>query len=59
MYPEFTEMAIAEWDKVTAQEFQTHAAESAEHASTFRQAAHRFGLLTPVEHDRNSRQCVE
>jgi rubrerythrin len=50
MYPEFTEMAIEERDKVAAQEFQTHAAESAEHARTFRQAAHRFGLLAPVEH---------
>jgi rubrerythrin len=43
-------VAIAERDKVAAQEFQTHAEESAEHARIFRQAAHRFGLLTPVEH---------
>jgi rubrerythrin len=55
MYPEFTKMAIAERDQVAAQEFQTHSEESAEHARTFRQAAHRFGLLTPVEHHHANR----
>jgi rubrerythrin len=55
MYPEFTKMAISERDQVAAQEFQTHGEESAEHARTFRQAAHRFGLLAPVEHHHANR----
>lgn len=50
MYPEFTEMAIAERDAAAAAEFQEQGAESAEHAHRFRQAAHRFGLLIPIEH---------
>jgi rubrerythrin len=58
IYPEFTEMAIEERDKIAAQEFQTHAAESTEHARTFRQAAHRFGLLAPVEHHHAERLAV-
>ncbi len=50
MYPEFTEMAIAECDRAAAVEFQAQGEESATHARIFRQAAHRFGLLTPIEH---------
>lgn len=50
MYPEFTAMAISERDLAAAAEFQEQGEESAEHAHQFRQAAHRFGLLTPIEH---------
>jgi rubrerythrin len=49
MYPEFTEMAIAERDQAAAVEFQAQGEESATHARIFRQAAHRFRLLTPIE----------
>jgi rubrerythrin len=55
MYPEFTEMAIAERDTAAAAEFQEQSEESAEHANRFRQAAHRFGLLTPIEHHHANR----
>jgi len=50
MYPEFRDMAIAARDGGAAQEFQEQTTESAEHAQIFRQAAHRFGLLVPIEH---------
>lgn len=55
MYPEFTEMAIAERDRAAAAEFQAQGEESANHARIFRQAAHRFGLLTPIEHQHADR----
>jgi rubredoxin len=55
MYPEFTEMAIAERDQAAAAEFQSQSEESATHARIFRQAAHRFGLLTPIEHHHANR----
>lgn len=50
MYPDFATAARHDRDEVAAAEFQSQAEESAEHASIFREAAHRFGLLVNVEH---------
>jgi len=50
MYPEFAEQARADRDSGAAAEFKEQEEESREHASTFRQAAHKFGLLTHIEH---------
>lgn len=50
MYPDFATDAKRDRDEAAAAEFQDQAQESAEHAEIFRQAAHRFGLLTNVEH---------
>ncbi|GAB4369445.1 MAG: hypothetical protein Kow00121_09380 [Elainellaceae cyanobacterium] len=49
MYPEFTNAAKADHDAAAAAEFAAQAQESAEHATIFRQAARRFGLLTHIE----------
>lgn len=49
MYPEFAATAQADKDNVAAVEFEAQAKESADHADIFREAAHRFGLLTPIE----------
>ncbi len=50
MYPEFAAAAQTDRDGAAAAEFAAQAQESADHAQIFRQAAHRFGLLTYVEH---------
>ncbi len=50
MYPDFATAAQRDRDETAAAEFQAQAEESAEHASVFREAAHRFGLLVNVEH---------
>lgn len=50
MYPDFTAAAQHDRDDAAAAEFQAQAQESAEHATIFREAAHRFGLLVNVEH---------
>lgn len=50
MYPEFAAEAKRDREVVAAAEFQAQAQESATHAQTFREAAHRFGLLEHVEH---------
>jgi rubrerythrin len=50
MYPEFAEAAKQDRDGIATAEFENQIQESAEHADTFKRAAHRFGLLTPVEH---------
>ncbi|QLE58336.1 rubrerythrin family protein [Nostoc sp. TCL26-01] len=49
MYPEFAAAAQSDRDNPAAEEFLKQAQESSEHASTFRQAAHRFGLLKFIE----------
>lgn len=50
MYPEFADTAQRDRDHPAAEEFLKQAKESSEHADTFREAAHRFGLLKSVEH---------
>lgn len=50
MYPEFATAARQDRDALASAEFEAQIQESKEHAQTFRRAAHRFGLLTPVEH---------
>ncbi|WP_088889033.1 rubrerythrin family protein [Leptolyngbya ohadii] len=49
MYPGFAEQARVDRDGGAVAEFQEQEAESREHAAMFRQAAHRFGLLTHIE----------
>ena len=49
MYPEFAEAAKVDRDNVAVAEFEAQAKESADHAYIFREAAHRFGLLKPIE----------
>lgn len=49
MYPNFAAEAREDRDGAAAKEFEEQEAESKEHADMFRQAAHRFGLLTHVE----------
>jgi len=49
MYPEFTAAAQKDRDNPAEEEFITQAKESAVHADTFKEAAHRFGLLKSVE----------
>jgi len=49
MYPEFEKTAIAEGNQEAAAEFVEQAAESREHAETFKQAAKRFHALCMVE----------
>jgi rubrerythrin len=49
MYPNFAAEARDDRDGAAAKEFEAQEAESKEHADMFRQAAHRFGLLTHVE----------
>lgn len=49
MYPEFERIAREEGDQDAVKEFQEQAAESAEHAEIFQQAAKRFKALTKVE----------
>ncbi len=49
MYPNFAAEARDDRDGAAAKEFEEQEAESKEHADMFRQAAHRFGLLTHVE----------
>lgn len=50
MYPEFAEQARVDRDSAAAAEFKEQEEESREHASMFRQATHKFGLLTSIEH---------
>jgi rubrerythrin len=50
MYPEFTTQAKKDRDDKATADFEAQIQESAEHADTFRRAAHRFGLLEAVEH---------
>ncbi|MGB3511997.1 MAG: rubrerythrin family protein [Microcoleaceae cyanobacterium] len=49
MYPGFAKEAQADRDSGAAAEFKEQEEESREHASIFRQAAHKFGLLTHIE----------
>ncbi|MBD2347248.1 rubrerythrin family protein [Anabaena subtropica] len=49
MYPDFAAAAQSDRDHPAAEEFLKQAQESGEHASTFREAAHRFGLLKFIE----------
>ncbi|MBW4679495.1 MAG: rubrerythrin family protein [Microcoleus vaginatus WJT46-NPBG5] len=49
MYPDFAADAERDRDSGAADEFKAQAAESAEHAKMFRQAAQRFGLLKHIE----------
>jgi len=49
MYPEFAAAARSDRDNAATEEFQKQAEESSEHANTFREAAHRFGLLKFIE----------
>ncbi|MBD2163036.1 rubrerythrin family protein [Calothrix membranacea FACHB-236] len=49
MYPEFASAAQRDRDNPAAEEFLKQAKESSEHATTFRDAAHRFGLLKFIE----------
>ncbi|ABA24022.1 Rubrerythrin [Trichormus variabilis ATCC 29413] len=49
MYPDFAAAAQSDRDHPAAEEFLKQAQESSEHASTFREAAHRFGLLKFIE----------
>jgi rubrerythrin len=49
MYPDFAAAAQSDRDHPAAEEFLKQAQESNEHASTFREAAHRFGLLKFIE----------
>jgi rubrerythrin len=50
MYPNFATDAERDRDDAASAEFEAQAQESAEHAQTFREAAHRFGLLKYTEH---------
>ncbi len=50
MYPGFTAQAKQDRDRKATADFESQIQESAEHAQTFRRAAHRFGLLETVEH---------
>lgn len=50
MYPDFAASAQRDSDNPAAAEFLKQVQESTEHANTFREAAHRFGLLKSVEH---------
>ena len=50
MYPNFATDAERDRDDAASAEFEAQAQESAEHAQTFRDAAHRFGLLKYIEH---------
>jgi rubrerythrin len=49
MYPDFAAAAQRDRDHPAAEEFLKQAKESSDHADTFREAAHRFGLLKSVE----------
>ncbi len=49
MYPEFAEQARVDRDSGAVAEFKEQEEESREHATMFRQAAHKFGLLTHIE----------
>ncbi|HLO86078.1 MAG TPA: rubrerythrin family protein [Nostocaceae cyanobacterium] len=49
MYPNFAAEAVRDRDNPAAEEFLKQAQESSEHAGTFREAAHRFGLLKFIE----------
>lgn len=49
MYPDFAAAAQRDRDNPAAEEFLKQAQESSEHATTFRSAAHRFGLLKFIE----------
>ncbi|HEY9634639.1 MAG TPA: rubredoxin [Coleofasciculaceae cyanobacterium] len=50
MYPNFAADAERDRDDAAVAEFEAQAQESAEHAHIFREAAHRFNLLKPIEH---------
>ncbi|NJL09976.1 MAG: rubrerythrin family protein [Calothrix sp. SM1_7_51] len=50
MYPQYAETAKQEKDSTAEAEFVQQIKESVVHADTFREAAHRFGLLKDVEH---------
>lgn len=49
MYPDFAAAARQDQDGAAEQEFDEQIEESREHAQIFRDAAYRFGLLTPIE----------
>ncbi|WP_341526855.1 rubrerythrin family protein [Nostoc sp. UHCC 0302] len=49
MYPEFATAAQRDRDNPAAEEFLKQVKESTDHANVFREAAHRFGLLKPIE----------
>lgn len=49
MYPDFAADAQRDRDNPAAEEFLKQAQESTDHANTFREAAHRFGLLKFIE----------
>ncbi|BAZ52431.1 rubredoxin-type Fe(Cys)4 protein [Nostoc sp. NIES-4103] len=49
MYPEFAADAQRDRDNSAAEEFLKQVKESTDHADTFREAAHRFGLLKFIE----------
>lgn len=49
MYPEFAAAAQSDRDNLAAEEFLKQVQESTDHANTFREAAHRFGLLKFIE----------
>lgn len=49
MYPEFATTAESDCDNLAAAEFRKQVQESTEHAKTFHQAAHQFGLLKFIE----------
>lgn len=49
MYPDFAAAAQRDRDHPAVAEFLKQAKESSEHADTFQEAAHRFGLLKSVE----------
>jgi rubrerythrin len=50
MYPTFAEQARDDRDHTAQAEFEAQQQESKQHADQFRQAAHNFGLLVPIEH---------
>ncbi|MBW4644695.1 MAG: rubrerythrin family protein [Goleter apudmare HA4340-LM2] len=50
MYPDFAAAAQRDRHNPAAEEFLKQVQESTDHANTFREAAHRFGLLKSVEH---------
>ncbi len=58
MYPGFAEQARGDRDGNAVVEFEAQQVESREHATTFRKAAHNFGLLTHIE-NHHARQYSE
>ncbi len=58
MYPDFAAQARADRDGAAAAAFDDQAAESQEHAATFRRAASNFGFLQPIEQHHAERYGV-